>query len=95
VLHPTWGNAAAVSARLVHHEASFRAMLTSGDWKREFSGKEILQELGPLVWKHKRSPNPAGRIEFVRAIAEAQRDQNRIPQEVTDLRMAILFRIGH
>lgn len=94
-LHPTWGSRTAISASLVSHEAAFHAMLATGQWKKEFSGKEILQELGPKVWRHKRPPDPAGRLEFVRAIAEAQRDHRRIPSEVTDLRTAILSRIGH
>jgi len=93
-LHTTWGNRTTVSARLAQHEASFRAMLTNNTWQREFSGKEILQEIVTKVWTRKRPADPAGRLEFVRAIAEAQRDQKRLPPELTELRTAILSRIG-
>jgi hypothetical protein len=94
-LHRTWGTAAIVSSRLVAHETAFRATLASGEWKKEWSGKEILREVASRVWTRKRPPDPAGRIEFVRAVARAQRQQNRIPAEVSDLRAALLFRIGH
>lgn len=94
-LHSTWGGRATVSARLVQYEATFRNMLASGAWKREFSGKEILRELMPRVWTRKRPPDPEGRLEFVRAIAESQRDKGQLPLEVTELRTAILYRIGH
>ncbi len=94
-LAPTWGDKVAISARLAKHEASYRAMLTNTAWQQEFSGKEILQEIVTKVWTRKRPADPQGRLELVRAIALAQRDQKRLPSEVTELRTAILTRIGH
>jgi hypothetical protein len=82
-LHPKWGIPATVSTQLVQHEATFRGMLASDAWRREFSGTR------------RRPADPEGRLEFVRAIAETQRDQGHLPPEVADLRTAILFRIGH
>ncbi|WP_437629800.1 hypothetical protein [Sorangium sp. So ce854] len=94
-LQPDWGNAATITRKLQDHEASYRAMLSTGAWRREFSGKEILRELTTRIWTRKRPKDPECRLTFVQEIARAQRELNRVPQEIRELRTSIRRRIGH
>jgi len=93
-LHGTWGSSASITQRLVQDESDFSAMLGTDAWKRDFSGKEIVQDLIAKVWTRKRPGDPAGRLEFVRAIAESQLRMGRVPAEIVELRTAIRRRIG-
>lgn len=91
--HQKW-TAATIQKRLAQHEAQLRPMLASNAWKQEWSGKEVLSDLVARVWTRKRLGNPAGRIEFIRAIAEAQCKLNRVPPEIAELRTTLRQRIG-
>jgi hypothetical protein len=94
-LQPSWGNAAAITAKLTQHEASYRAMLTTGVWRQEFSGKELLRDLTTRIWTRKRPQDPQCPLTFVQEIARAQLALNRVPQEIRELRTAIRRSIGH
>ncbi|WP_437893542.1 hypothetical protein [Sorangium sp. So ce124] len=94
-LQPDWGNVATIARKLTEHEASYRAMLSTGAWRQEFSGKEILRDLTTRIWTRKRPKDPECRLTFVQEIARAQLDLNRVPQEIRELRTAIRRRIGH
>jgi hypothetical protein len=69
-------------------------MLSSGAWRQELSGKELLRDLTTKIWTRKRPGDPEGRLTFVHEIAKAQLRLSGVPQEIRDLRTAIRRRIG-
>lgn len=82
----------AVNEKLDAHHQAYEAALQDGTWRSCFSGKELLQELVTAVWtKHRPQEAKSARIhlDFLRAIVEAQREQGRIPEELTALRQAL------
>lgn len=86
---------ARAQSELQRHHQNCSYELHNGDaWKRSFSGKEVLVEMRSHVWTKKHQKDPEGRINFYQAIATAQRKSKTIPQEVTDLRLAVRARVG-
>ncbi len=85
---------AKLPATLLKHQATYGAMLTSGAWKTHFSGKELFADMLPRIWTKKRPRDPQGRLDFVKALARAQRDARTVPQEIIDLRLALRARLG-
>lgn len=91
---PKWPGQAAITASLVKHQADYQAMLQSGDWRREFSGKEILRDLTARIWTERRPPDPEGRLGLIQAIGKEQLKRRQVPREIEQLRLAIRRRIG-
>ncbi len=86
-----------VRANLAQHHERYAALLTSGAWREHFSGKELLQEVVTAVWtKGRPSGEHSDRVhlDFIRAIGEAQRLHNRIPDEIQALRAVLRSRVG-
>lgn len=77
-----------LAERLSQNLAFFAKQLDDGSWRQEFSGKELLQALLPKVWKE----NERDTLEFVKAIAVKQREQNLVPAEVRELRESLRAR---
>lgn len=93
-LHSAWGNAQDVDTKLALYEADYNTALQDGTWRHRFSGKEILRDLRSAVWTMRREVDPGGAHTFVQAIAAAQVQLGRVPDEVEELRTAIRARIG-
>jgi hypothetical protein len=74
--------------------ASYAAMLQNGTWRQGFSAKEIFVEPLPWVYTKKRPPDPEGRLDFVKAIAERQRATATVPDEVVALGVELRRRVG-
>lgn len=83
-----------LEARLLSHQKTYAATLASSAWKTHVSGKEVLAEMLTRIWTRKRPAAPQGRLDFVKAIAQAQRNARTVPQEVVDLRLALRARLG-
>jgi len=85
---------ARVRKDLGDNHAHYDAMLRAGGWRTGFSAKEIFEQLLGWVYTKRRPPDPAGRLDFVKAIARAQVDLGRVPREAVDLRVALRSRVG-
>jgi hypothetical protein len=86
----------AIEDRLTAEERRFSAMLSTSQWKSEFSGKEILMDLVSTVWTTipPRMRKTAMLDDFAKAVAHKQRKLGTVPQEVQDLRSALRLRVG-
>jgi hypothetical protein len=85
---------AQVQADLARRRTEYVAMIASGQWRMGFSGKEIFREMRSRVWTKKPSPDPEGRLDFVKAVAAKQRDYQTVPAEITELRRELRARVG-
>lgn len=78
------------------HIATYTAQVSSGAWRDEFSGKEILAPLVQWVW-HAQHKNPGGtmaRTMVAGAIGERQRVHSTVPVELAALRVHLLAQAG-
>lgn len=90
---PHW-NAARIEAAVDGHYATYEPMVANGKWRNAYSGKEILRDVVTRVWHKGRQGDPQDRLDLARSIGLAQVAQKRVPQEVVDLRGAILYKVG-
>lgn len=83
-----------VQTNLTQHRAEYVAMIANGEWRTHFSGKEIFREMRDHVWQKKRSPDPEGLLDFVKAVARTQRDYQSVPAEIDELHRELRARVG-
>ena len=83
---------AAIEARLDAAYRTYTGSVTSGDWKRDFSGKEIWSQVWPRLWPN--NTRDGDEMNTVKAVASIQRMQGRVPQELADLRTALRQRVN-
>lgn len=81
-----------VQASLQQHHAAYSAMLATGQWRTDFSGKEVLREVVSRIWTKGRSSHC--HLDFIKAVGRAQRASARIPVEIKDLRDALRAHVG-
>jgi hypothetical protein len=71
-------------------------MLARGDWRREFSGKELLHHVRD--WIYRVMPGQGTGVtrdsDIAKAVAGWQVNNNAVPPEVTALRAALRGRVG-
>lgn len=73
--------------------------LASGEWKKEFAGKEILRDIGSRICDQRKIPGYAGKPsqfheDLAKEVGAWQRENNTVPQDLTDLLGALLQRIA-
>jgi len=73
--------------------AWYRERLRLGDgWMREFSGKELLNDLLTRLYTKGRPRGTAAVLDLAKAVAEQQRSIGRVPDELAELRRTIRSR---
>jgi hypothetical protein len=81
-----------VQQRLTTHQTQYASDILSGQWKTEFSGKEVFRTLQSYVYQG--GKGSSGRTDLVKAIARWQRANKRIPQDLESLRACVKRRVG-
>jgi hypothetical protein len=87
-----------VGAALQAAETRRRAQLADGSWKREYPGKELFREARGLVYQNLPTPSAGSKSErdiaVARSVARQQDQQNRVPQDLIDLRSVLKARVS-
>jgi hypothetical protein len=83
-----------VDSEMRAHHGAYQASLAAGTWRDGVSAKEVFVELLPYVYTRRRPANPEGRLDFVKAIGERQRDYHTVPADIADLRSVLRARVG-
>ena len=85
-----------ISTRLGKAHVAARGQLSSNDWKRDFSGKELFRDV--RGWIYINAPERASKseldVDMARAVAQWQVANGTVPSEVTELRSAIRRKAG-
>lgn len=85
-----------ISTRLGKAHVAARGQLSSNDWKRDFSGKELFRDV--RGWIYINAPERASKseldVDMARAVAQWQVANGTVPSEVTELRPAIRRKAG-
>jgi hypothetical protein len=83
-----------VSARLQHFHRMMLNAVANGDWRTEFSGKELLRDIRDWVYLGGATSGAARDSDLAKAVGQWQRANNAVPTEVIELRAAIRTRQG-
>ncbi|MFO0877583.1 MAG: hypothetical protein U0840_09425 [Gemmataceae bacterium] len=88
-----WTQPGAVLAALQAAETGYNADLASGNWRVEFSGKEIFRRVRDYVYQPPQNPGTPD-SDFAKAIGEWQQANNQVPADLAQLRSALRARVG-
>lgn len=85
-----------LNAKLVSHHATVEGWINTGDWLKEFPGKELFRHVRDWIYQ---SPPNAGSSalrddDLGKAVGEWQVANNRVPQELAELLIALKARAG-
>lgn len=85
---------AKIRNRILTEHARYADMLATEDWRREYSGKEILTDLVTGLWTI-RPPSARGTMfsDFAAAVGQAQVKLHKVPPELYELQSALHSRI--
>jgi hypothetical protein len=98
-----WAEPSRIRSALTVAENHYRVSLDNGSWKTDFSGKEILLQIQSFIFQPKKLQTeqvdqPISKLSFnsdiAKLIARWQRENNRIPNDLVDLRAALRSRVG-
>lgn len=87
----------AVTTRLTTAHAGMAAALASGDWRRDYPGKDLLHDLRDWLYVPPVATVLSGQQkdrDLAKAVAAYQVANGLVPQEVRDLRAALRHRVG-
>jgi hypothetical protein len=83
-----------VAHRLQHFQDLMQQSVTAGDWKRDFSGKELFRNIRDWVYRGGTAGSSARDSDLAKSVGTWQRDHGAVPTELTELRSAIRSRAG-
>lgn len=86
-------NSSSLSNDLLQAYATHNNQLANGDWIREFSGKELFRHIRGYIYNEKRSTREEMDIDLAKSVAEYQRDNKTVPNELLELKDAIKNRV--
>ena len=85
-----------IRIRLTQAHQAAQVKMANGEWKRDFSGKELFRHV--RGWVYTKPPAPASSsdldVDVARAVAQWQVANGKVPAEVAELRMAIRKKAG-
>lgn len=87
-------NAQNLTTRLISSEAEYRGDVTSGNWIRTFSGKEIFNHIRSRIHSIPNSPTAEPNVDLAKSVGKWQLAQSAIPPEVDQLRRVLKARVG-
>ena len=71
----------------------YDAQLKAGSWIPRFSCKELFEDMVSWIYTKGRPPGDAGKEDLAKAVAQKQVQDRRIPQELTELKNALISRL--
>lgn len=83
-----------LEARIRAAESQYRAEITSGDWMRTFSGKEIFNHLLSRIHAVPNSPSAEPDVDLAKSVGAWQCANSAIPREIDILRLVLKTRVG-
>ena len=84
-----------IGGRLTVAHAATDAELHDGRWRSTFSGKELFHHVRDYVYTHRPNASPTDLdTDVARSVARWQVVNNRVPDEVKELRTALRARLG-
>jgi hypothetical protein len=83
-----------VANRLRHFQGLMQRSVAAGEWKRDFSGKELFRSVRDWVYRGGTAGHSARDSDLAKAIGTWQREHAAIPAELAELRTAIRTRAG-
>ncbi len=84
---------ASLRQQLISAHQFYNKHVQTNTWLTYFSCKEVFNELVSWIYTKGRSPGEAGKEDLVKAIAHEQMKSRRVPQEIRDLKLALLKRL--